>query len=90
MAKHDKGTPMLARTHGQSASPTTVGKELANFAFRCNNYYQELEKHRFYGKLNGAVGNFNTHYFVYPEFDWVDITKNFIENLDLKFNPYTT
>jgi len=81
---------MLARTHGQAASPTTLGKEIANFVYRLHNQYSKIKSHSFAGKLNGAVGNFNSHVFVYPEYDWPAISKEFIEGLDLVFNPYTT
>jgi len=62
--------PMLSRTHGQPASPTTVGKEMGNFAYRVHNQYSELNALNFCGKLNGAVGNFNSHLFTYPEYEW--------------------
>ncbi len=81
---------MLARTHGQAASPTTLGKEVGNFAYRLNQQYKKMKKHRFAGKLNGAVGNFNSHVFVYPQYDWPGISSSFIEGLGLVFNPYTT
>ena len=64
---------MVGRTHGQSASPTTLGKEIANFAYRVNGQYQDLRylcENRISGKINGAVGNYNAHYFVFPGFDW--------------------
>ncbi|MFL2705878.1 MAG: adenylosuccinate lyase [Gammaproteobacteria bacterium] len=81
---------MISYTHGQPASPTTMGKELANFAARLENssyYYKDI---RFSGKLNGAVGNYNAHVIAYPNSNWEKISKNFVENLGLTFNPYTT
>jgi adenylosuccinate lyase len=83
--------PMLARTHGQAASPTTVGKEFANFQYRLERQKDRFENVEILGKSNGAVGNFNAHLVVYPEVDWVSFSKDFIEgSLGLKFNPYTT
>lgn len=82
--------PLLARTHGQSATPTTVGKEFANFAARLQRQMQSLAKVEILGKFNGAVGNYNAHAVAYPEIDWPRINKDFIEALGLTFNPYTT
>ncbi|GAB4254838.1 MAG: adenylosuccinate lyase [Methylomicrobium sp.] len=81
--------PMLSRTHGQSASPTTVGKELANFAARMQRQKTQLETVELLGKINGAVGNYNAHSVAYPEVDWSAFSKNFVESLGLTFNPYT-
>lgn len=81
---------MLSRTHGQTASPTTVGKEIANFTYRLSRQTKILRKHKFAGKLNGAVGNFNAHLYAYPEYNWVDISRTFIDRLKLEYNPYTT
>jgi adenylosuccinate lyase len=64
------GHPMLAHTHGQPASPTTLGKEYANFSYRLALQLSNLKKTKIYGKFNGAVGNYNAHYFVYPDLDW--------------------
>jgi adenylosuccinate lyase len=82
--------PMLARTHGQAATPTTVGKEMANFAARLQRQYTQLQKTIILGKCNGAVGNFNAHYAAYPEIDWQDISRQFVERLGLQWNAYTT
>ncbi|MBU0744563.1 MAG: adenylosuccinate lyase, partial [Gammaproteobacteria bacterium] len=82
--------PMLARTHGQAASPTTFGKEMANFAYRLTRQYDYLLITPILGKFNGAVGNFNAHMAAYPEIDWQKIEQKFIEKFDLISNPYTT
>jgi len=82
--------PMLARTHGQPASPTTVGKEMANTVQRLKNQREHIANTDVMGKINGAVGNYNAHLVSYPEIDWQSVAKNFVEDLGLKFNPYTT
>jgi len=82
--------PMLCRTHGQTASPSTMGKEFANVVARLKRQVIQIEKVEILGKINGAVGNYNAHYSAYPEVDWADNAKNFIESLGLNFNPYTT
>jgi len=89
-AKKYASIPMLARTHGQSASPTTVGKEFANFYSRISQQIQKLKSIEIWGKMNGAVGNFNAHIISYPEIDWISSTKQFIEKLGLKQNLFTT
>ena len=81
--------PMLSRTHGQTASPTTVGKEFANVTARLQRQRQQISKVDLLGKANGAVGNFNAHLSAYPELDWENFSKNFIESLGITFNPYT-
>ncbi|MDU0810340.1 MAG: adenylosuccinate lyase [Burkholderia sp.] len=82
---------MLSRTHGQSASPTTLGKEIANVAARLSRAIDRIEKVEILGKMNGAVGNFNAHMSAYPEFDWEMFSRDVIEDrLKLTFNPYTT
>jgi len=81
--------PMLSRTHGQTASPTTMGKELANVVYRLQRQQKQLEANEILGKINGAVGNFNAHLSAYPNFDWVSFAKNFVENLGLTYNPMT-
>ncbi len=81
--------PMLSRTHGQSATPTTTGKEFANFAARLLRQKDQLETIEFMGKINGAVGNYNAHSVAYPEIDWEQFCKNFVRSLGLHFNPYT-
>jgi adenylosuccinate lyase len=82
--------PMLSRTHGQPASPTTLGKEIANVAARLARAIERIAKVELLGKMNGAVGNFNAHLSAYPEFDWEAFSKDVVENrLKLTFNPYT-
>jgi adenylosuccinate lyase len=90
LARRYKSTPMLSRTHGQAASPTTVGKELAIFAARLERQRSQLERQEYLGKLNGAVGNFNAHQFAYPEVDWIDHSRAFVERLGLAWNPLTS
>jgi len=82
--------PMLSRTHGQSATTTTTGKEFANIAARMLRQKTQIESIAILGKINGAVGNFNAHCIAYPDIDWLAFSKNFIESLDLQWNPYTT
>ena len=82
---------MLAHTHGQPASPTTLGKEFANFSYRLAQQLRYLKQVQITGKFNGAVGNYNAHYFVFPSIDWPNLSQSFVEQrLGLKFNPYTT
>ncbi|NOT11792.1 MAG: adenylosuccinate lyase [Methylococcaceae bacterium] len=90
IAVETAGQPMLSRTHGQSATPTTTGKEFANSAARLLRQKEQLAAIRFLGKINGAVGNYNAHYTAYPEIDWPAFSKNFVESLGLQWNPYTT
>jgi adenylosuccinate lyase len=82
--------PMLSRTHGQSATPTTVGKEFANVAARLQRQTKQLEAVELLGKINGAVGNYNAHAVAYPEVDWPEFARGFVESLGLQFNAYTT
>jgi len=82
--------PMLSRTHGQTASPTTVGKEFANVVYRLQRQIKQIRSIEILGKINGAVGNYNAHISAYPNIDWAANAKAFIENLGLDFNPYTT
>jgi adenylosuccinate lyase len=82
-------TPMLSRTHGQTASPTTMGKELANVVYRLQRQQKQLQNNEILGKINGAVGNFNAHLSAYPNFDWESFAKKFVENLGLTYNPMT-
>lgn len=82
--------PMLSRTHGQTASPTTVGKEFANVAARLFGQLESVKKVGLLGKINGAVGNYNAHLSAYPQLDWVENARSFIDGLGLQFNPYTT
>jgi len=81
--------PMLSRTHGQSATPTTVGKEFANVAARMLRQQEQLQAVSLLGKINGAVGNYNAHAVAYPAVDWAEFSKNFVESLGLQWNPYT-
>ncbi|MBL8198003.1 MAG: adenylosuccinate lyase [Chromatiales bacterium] len=90
MARNMADLPMLARTHGQPASPTTMGKELANSAWRLKRQLKQLRAVEPLAKLNGAVGNFNAHLAAYPDADWSGISRRFIESLGLIWNPYTT
>ena len=83
--------PMLSRTHGQPASPTTLGKEMANVVYRLERQIHQIESIPLLGKINGAVGNYNAHLSAYPQLDWEAHARNFIEDtLGLTFNPYTT
>ncbi len=82
--------PMLCRTHGQTASPSTMGKEFANVVARLRRQLEQIKKVEILGKINGAVGNYNAHLSAYPQIDWVANAKDFIESLGLSFNPYTT
>lgn len=81
--------PMLSRTHGQTASPTTVGKELANVVYRLRKQRELVANTEIYGKANGAVGNYNAHLSAYPEIDWPAFSQQFIESIGLKINPFT-
>ncbi|CAN5304886.1 adenylosuccinate lyase [soil metagenome] len=82
--------PMLSRTHGQPATPTTLGKELANFGARLERQLDTFVQVVARGKMNGAVGNFNAHMIAYPELDWPDIAERYVRSLGLEWNPYTT
>ncbi len=81
--------PMLSRTHGQPASPTTLGKELANIVYRLRRHRDAVAAMKLPGKINGAVGNYNAHLAAYPEIDWSDFARGFVEELGLEWNPYT-
>ena len=83
-------TAMLSRTHGQTASPTTLGKEMANVAARLQRQITLAGTAEFLGKMNGAVGNYNAHMVAYPEVDWLQTGYDFVESLGLTHNPYTT
>ena len=82
--------PMLSRTHGQTASPTTVGKEVANVVARLKRQFTQIEAIEILGKINGAVGNYNAHLSAYPDVDWADHAESFVTSLGLSWNPYTT
>ncbi len=83
------GMPLLSRTHGQTASPSTMGKEFANVVARLERQLLQLEDVDILGKINGAVGNYNAHYSAYPDTDWPAFAEDFVESLGLTFNPYT-
>ena len=85
-----KDVSMLAHTHGQPATPTTVGKELAIFVHRWQYILEKMLKIEFCGKFSGAVGNYNAHVIAYENIDWIEFNKNFVNSLGLKFNPLTT
>ncbi len=90
MAQQYADQPMLARTHGQPASPTTLGKEIANVVYRLNRTRDQIMAVPLLGKINGAVGNYNAHLVAYPDVDWQALAKSFVEGLGLVWNPYTT
>jgi len=90
LAHEHAALPMLSRTHGQTASPTTLGKEMANVAYRLRRQLRLIEGVEILGKINGAVGNYNAHLATYPEVDWEGNARTFVEGLGLTFNPYTT
>ena len=90
MGKEFADVAMLARTHGQTASPTTVGKEMANVAYRLQRQIDLIKSVPLLGKINGAVGNYNAHLSAYPNIDWAGFAEQFIIGLGLEFNPYTT
>ncbi|MDI3324918.1 adenylosuccinate lyase [Pontibacterium granulatum] len=90
LGREHASEPMLSRTHGQTASPTTVGKEMANVAYRMQRQIKQLKNNEILGKINGAVGNYNAHLSAYPDVDWAANAQEFVESLGLTFNPYTT
>ena len=90
MAHQLADVSMLARTHGQPATPSTLGKELAIFAHRLQHGYDNLTAISILGKINGAVGNYNAHLAAYPNINWENFSQSFVEKLGLEFNPYTT
>ena len=89
-AKKFAKNSMLSRTHGQNASPTTMGKEFSNFSHRINKLQIEIDRHKMVGKINGAVGNYNAHHVAYPDINWEKVAKDFIKGLNLDFNSHTT
>jgi adenylosuccinate lyase len=89
-ARRHASLPMLSRTHGQAATPTTLGKEMANFAHRLVRARERIAAVPVLGKMNGAVGNYNAHVMAYPGVDWERFCRRFVERLGLQFNPYTT
>jgi adenylosuccinate lyase len=90
MSQATAAAPMLARTHGQTATPTTLGKELANVIYRLQRQQHLFSEVPALAKMNGAVGNFNAHVAAYPDVDWPALSKDFLESLGLSYNPYTT
>ena len=90
LAHTQADTPMMSRTHGQPASPTTLGKEFANVAYRLQRQIKQIEAIELMGKMNGAVGNYNAHISAYPDCDWPAIARQFVESMGLVWNPYTT
>ncbi len=90
IAREQAEVPMLSRTHGQTASPTTLGKEFANVTARMRRQISQLKQVELLGKMNGAVGNYNAHISAYPDIDWAENAETFITGLGLTFNPYTT
>ena len=89
LAHEHADLPMLSRTHGQPASPTTLGKEMANVAYRLQRQVEQINSVPMLGKINGAVGNYNAHLSAYPDFDWESFAQRFVQGLGLSFNPYT-
>jgi adenylosuccinate lyase len=89
LAHEHASLPMMSRTHGQPATPTTLGKEMANVVYRLERARVRIAEVGLLGKINGAVGNYNAHLAAYPDFDWECFAKRFVENLGLEFNPYT-
>ncbi|MFA0569848.1 adenylosuccinate lyase [Vibrio gallaecicus] len=91
LASEYRDIPLLSRTHGQPASPSTMGKEMANVAYRMERQYKQIESVEILAKINGAVGNYNAHLSAYPEVDWHQFSEEFItESLGVTWNPYTT
>ena len=90
LAHRHASLAMLSRTHGQAATPTTLGKEMANFAYRLSRARGRIAEVAVMGKANGAVGNYNAHLVAYPDFDWERFSRRLVERLGLEFNPYTT
>ena len=90
LSKRYSGKSMLSRTHGQSASPTTMGKEFSNYFYRITKLSSEIKRHEITGKINGAVGNYNAHHVAYPNIDWEKVAKDFVKSLKLSFNSHTT
>ena len=90
LARTHASQPMLSRTHGQTASPTTLGKEMANVAFRLQRQLKQIDSITPLGKINGAVGNYNAHLCAYPQVNWAEHAEQFVTSLGLQWNPYTT
>lgn len=90
LAQRYADQPLLSRTHGQPASPTTLGKEMANVAYRLQRQLDQIQTCEYFGKINGAVGNYNAHLSAYPDVDWQTTAEQFVTSLGLNWNPYTT
>jgi adenylosuccinate lyase len=90
LARENAGVSMMSRTHGQPASPTTLGKEIANVVYRLQRQLTLINNVPMLGKINGAVGNYNAHISAYPDIDWPKLAQTFVESLGLDWNPYTT
>ncbi|MCC3701285.1 adenylosuccinate lyase [Rouxiella badensis] len=90
LALQYRDIPLLSRTHGQPATPSTIGKELANVAYRMDRQVKQLQQVEILGKINGAVGNYNAHIVAYPEVDWHQFSEEFVTSLGITWNPYTT
>ena len=90
LANKYKKAPMMSRTHGQPATPTTMGKEFANSIYRLKRQIKQLKNVEILGKINGAVGNYNAHMIAYPNVNWMELAQNFVEDLEIEFNPFTT
>ncbi|MDX2471209.1 MAG: adenylosuccinate lyase [SAR324 cluster bacterium] len=90
MATAYKAIPMMSKTHGQPATPSTMGKEFQNVAERLKRQFNNIISLEFLGKINGAVGNFNAHRVAFPDVDWKPFARDFVESLDLDYNPFTT
>ena len=90
LAHQHADVAMMSRTHGQPASPTTLGKEMANVVYRLERQTTQIKKLHMLGKINGAVGNYNAHFSAYPDLNWPEFAQQFVESLGIRFNPYTT
>ncbi|ESJ42903.1 adenylosuccinate lyase, partial [Salmonella enterica subsp. enterica serovar London str. CFSAN001081] len=90
LATQYRDIPLLSRTHGQPATPSTLGKEMANVAYRMERQFRQLNQVEILGKINGAVGNYNAHIAAYPEVDWHQFSEEFVTSLGIQWNPYTT
>lgn len=90
LAHQYRDIPLLSRTHGQPATPSTLGKEFANTAYRLERQYKQLGQLEILGKFNGAIGNYNAHLAAYPDVNWHGLSESFVSSLDIVWNPYTT
>lgn len=90
LARQYRDIPLLSRTHGQPATPSTIGKEFANVTYRMERQYRQLQQVEILGKINGAVGNYNAHIAAYPDVDWHRFSESFVTSLGIVWNPYTT